>query len=47
MIERNLAGELDGEVRLDYLAEGLVCTIETPLRHDGQPVAGEQLRSRM
>ena len=31
LIERGLAHELDGEVRLDFARHGLVCTIEIPL----------------
>ena len=32
VIERGLAHELRGKVRLDYLPEGLVCTIDLPVR---------------
>ncbi|WP_018262415.1 sensor histidine kinase [Methylobacterium sp. WSM2598] len=31
MLERALAGELNGRVRMDFRPEGLVCTIDTPL----------------
>jgi two-component sensor histidine kinase len=31
MIERGLAGELNGEVRIDYRPAGVVCTIDAPL----------------
>ena len=31
LIERGLAGELNGIARLDYRRDGLVCTIEAPL----------------
>ncbi len=31
LIERGLAGELNGSVKLDYRVEGVVCTIDAPL----------------
>jgi hypothetical protein len=31
MIERGLAAELRGKVRLEFLPHGLVCTIDAPL----------------
>ena len=35
LIERGLAAELGGEVRLDFAPEGLVCIVDAPLRpHD-------------
>ena len=41
MIERGLAAELQGEVRIDWRPEGVVCTIDAPLSaihdEDGQP----------
>jgi two-component sensor histidine kinase len=41
MIERGLAAELQGEVRIDWQPEGAVCTIDAPLStihdQDGQP----------
>jgi PAS domain S-box-containing protein len=33
LIERGLAYELDGDVRMHYRPDGLVCTIEIPLMH--------------
>lgn len=36
MIERNLAGELDGEVSQEYLSEGVVCRIRSPLAPQGE-----------
>jgi len=35
LVERTLAQDLDGEVRLDFRPEGLVCTIEAPLAGAG------------
>jgi two-component sensor histidine kinase len=37
MIERGLAAELQGEARIDWRSEGVVCTIDAPLAaiHDG------------
>jgi two-component sensor histidine kinase len=32
LIERGLAGERNGEVRLDYDPEGDVCTIDVPIQ---------------
>ena len=41
MIERGLAAELQGEVRIDWQPEGVVCTIDAPLEairdQDGRP----------
>jgi hypothetical protein len=31
MIERGLATELQGEVRIDWQPEGVVCTIDAPV----------------
>jgi hypothetical protein len=31
MIERGLAAELQGEARIDWRPEGVVCTIDAPL----------------
>jgi two-component sensor histidine kinase len=31
MLQQGLAGELRGEVRLDFRPEGLICTVEAPL----------------
>jgi two-component sensor histidine kinase len=31
MIERGLSAELQGEVRIDWRPEGVVCTIDAPL----------------
>ena len=31
MIERGLSAELQGEVRIDFRADGVVCTIDAPL----------------
>lgn len=31
LLERGVAGELDGEVKLDFARTGLVCTIRAPL----------------
>jgi two-component sensor histidine kinase len=31
LLERGLAHELDGAVRLDYMPEGLICEIEMPV----------------
>jgi two-component sensor histidine kinase len=31
MIERGLAGELGGEVKIEFKATGLVCTVDAPL----------------
>jgi two-component sensor histidine kinase len=31
MIERGLAAELQGEVRIDWRPQGVVCTIDSPL----------------
>ena len=31
LIERGLAGELNGTARLEFRRDGLVCTIEAPL----------------
>jgi PAS domain S-box-containing protein len=41
MIERGLAAELQGEVRIDWRPEGVVCTIDSPLGaiHDGSSAA--------
>ena len=35
LIERGLAADLDGDVRLDFRAAGVVCTIEAPLLPPG------------
>ena len=32
LIERSLAQELDGEVRIEFLRAGVVCTVDAPLR---------------
>jgi hypothetical protein len=32
LIERSIAYELDGDARLEYRPEGLICTISAPLR---------------
>ena len=37
LIERSLAMELGGEVRLSYEASGLVCEIKAPLQNDEHP----------
>ena len=36
MIERGLAAELQGEVRIDWQPQGVVCTIDAPIEaiHD-------------
>ena len=41
MIERGLSSELQGEVKIDYRPEGLVCTIDSPLEaiRDEAPAA--------
>jgi two-component sensor histidine kinase len=41
MIERGLAAELQGEVRIDWRPDGVVCTIDAPLDviHDGSTAA--------
>lgn len=31
LIERSLAHDLDGDVRIEYAPAGLVCSVETPL----------------
>ena len=31
LIERSLAGDLDGEVRLEFAPISLVCTVDAPL----------------
>ena len=31
LIERSLAQDLDGEVRIEYAPTGLVCAVEAPL----------------
>lgn len=36
VIERGLAHELNGSVRLDYRADGIVCTIDVPAPHGTQ-----------
>ncbi|WP_139202390.1 sensor histidine kinase [Frateuria terrea] len=39
LIERGLAHELDGRVRLDYASDGVVCEIDMPLPQTApQPV---------
>ncbi|HEY7899594.1 MAG TPA: HWE histidine kinase domain-containing protein, partial [Caulobacteraceae bacterium] len=39
MIERNLAYDLDGQARIDYRPEGIVCTITSPLAPPAAEVA--------
>jgi two-component sensor histidine kinase len=39
LIERSLAEELTGEVRLAYEAAGLVCLVKAPLGEDAPPRA--------
>jgi two-component sensor histidine kinase len=41
MIERGLAAELQGEVRIDWQPQGVVCTIDAPIDaiHDGDSAA--------
>ena len=34
LIERSLAGDLDGELRLEFAPTGLVCTVNAPLPVD-------------
>jgi two-component sensor histidine kinase len=36
MIERGLAAELGGAVRIDFAPEGLVCTVDAPLPDSGE-----------
>jgi hypothetical protein len=31
MIERGLAAELGGEVKIDFRLQGIVCTVDAPL----------------
>jgi two-component sensor histidine kinase len=38
LIERSLSAENGGKATIDYAAEGLVCLMETPLRHHAAPV---------
>lgn len=38
LIERGLAGELNGSARLDYNSDGVVCAIQAPLPPIDQPV---------
>jgi two-component sensor histidine kinase len=38
LIERNLAYDLDGEVKIDYRPEGVVCTIVSSLEAAGETV---------
>jgi PAS domain S-box-containing protein len=54
LIERSIAYELDGDAKLEYLPEGLVCTISAPLRtirpfgsegHDTPSPTGEAART--
>jgi PAS domain S-box-containing protein len=33
LIERSLAQDLDGEVRIDFAPEGIMCTVDAPLTH--------------
>lgn len=47
LIERGLAADLNGEVRIDYPADGVVCTIRARLdSEDDRPPAAEPKRSR-
>jgi PAS domain S-box-containing protein len=39
LIERGLARELNGEVRLDYPPAGILCTMDIPLPTEGEPDA--------
>jgi hypothetical protein len=39
MIERALAQEMDGEVRIDFLPEGLTCTVDAPLANGAKDAA--------
>lgn len=41
LIERSLALEIDGVVKLDYDAAGLVCDVASPLIYDLEPLEGE------
>lgn len=45
LIERSIAYELEGNARIEYHKEGLVCTVAIPLRTVG-PFAGDQPASR-
>ncbi|HEX8262390.1 MAG TPA: HWE histidine kinase domain-containing protein [Allosphingosinicella sp.] len=40
MIERALAVELGGSARIEFLPEGVCCTVEAPLPAPGDPAAG-------
>jgi two-component sensor histidine kinase len=37
LIERSLALDLEGEVRIEFAATGVVCTVEAPLMPSGVP----------
>ena len=45
LIRRTVAYELDGEAKLDYLPEGLVCTIGFPLRRNSAELLEEAVRT--
>jgi two-component sensor histidine kinase len=38
LIQRSLATEIDGAVAIDYAPDGVVCVIETTIRHGSAPV---------
>ena len=40
LIERGLAADLGGTARIEFLADGVVCTVEAPLPDDEEGVAG-------
>ncbi|MFL5141991.1 MAG: hypothetical protein ACJ8DP_01400, partial [Microvirga sp.] len=49
LIERGLAADLDGDVRLDFRPAGVVCTIKAPLFPSGaehQPAAEPRIAAQ-
>lgn len=44
LIERSLAADLQGKVRIDFAPMGVVCTIEAPMEENDLPVPGTALK---
>ncbi|MFD0464767.1 hypothetical protein ACFQY9_25960 [Microvirga aerilata] len=42
LIERSLALDLDGDVRIEFAPSGVTCTVDAPLLPDGLPLAGSR-----
>jgi two-component sensor histidine kinase len=38
LIERSLALDLEGDVRIEFAPSGVTCTVDAPLLPDGSPI---------